>query len=75
MIDIIIYTLLAIAFLVVSYVFYQLFIKIHLDAAKFKKMDPNLKVFIAPFSGLLGVQKKNVKQYGDSHRFVKDMIK
>jgi hypothetical protein len=60
MISLILYGILSLLFILVSYVVYQLFIKIHLDAAKFKKMDPNLKVFIAPFSGLLGVQKKNV---------------
>jgi hypothetical protein len=60
MISLILYGILSLLFILVSYVVYQLFIKIYLDAAKFKKMDPNLKVFIAPFSGLLGVQKKNV---------------
>lgn len=38
-------------------------------------MDPSLKLFVSPFTGLLGVQKKCIEKYGDSHRFVKDMIK
>jgi len=38
-------------------------------------MDPSLKTYIAPFSGMLGVQKENIAKYGDSQRFMKDMIK
>lgn len=41
----------------ILYIFYMFIIKIHIEAARFKKMDPKLKVFVAPFSGLQGVQK------------------
>jgi hypothetical protein len=44
----------------VLYIFYMFFIKIYIDAARFRKMDPNLKTFIAPFSGIQGVQKNMV---------------
>ena len=57
------------------YIVYMFFIKIYIDAARFKKMDPELKTFIAPFSGLLKVQKNNVEKYGDSHKFIKDLVK
>ena len=57
------------------YIFYMFFIKIYTDAARYKKMDPNLKAFIAPFSGLLKIQKENVEKHGDSHKFIKDLIK
>ena len=59
----------------VLYVVYHFLIKIYFLSSKFQKMDPNLKVFIAPFFGLVGIQKQNIEKYGDSHRFVKDMIK
>lgn len=55
----------------ILYVFYMFFVKIYIDAARFRKMDPNLKTFIAPFSGIQGVQKFNIEKYGDSHRFAK----
>lgn len=38
-------------------------------------MDPTLKIYVSPFTGLNGVQKKCVEQYGDSHWFIKDMLK
>lgn len=59
----------------VAYVIYMFLIKIYIDAARFKRMDPGLKTFIAPFSGMLKVQKQNIEKYGDSHRFIKDLIK
>jgi len=54
------FLLIAIPLALVLYVVYMFFIKIYLDAARFKKMDPNLKIFIAPFTGLQGVQKNNI---------------
>lgn len=59
----------------ILYVFYMFFVKIYIDAARFRKMDPNLKTFIAPFSGIQGVQKSNIEKYGDSHRFAKQLVK
>ena len=61
------------AFLI--YILYEFVIKIYVVANSLKKMDPSLKLFVSPFTGLLGVQKKCIEKYGDSHRFVKDMIK
>ena len=61
--------------LLILFLFYHLVIKIYLAAWQFKKMDPSLKTYIAPFSGMLGVQKENIAKYGDSQRFMKDMIK
>jgi hypothetical protein len=58
-----------------AYVLYAFIIKIYWTAAQFKRMDPSLKTFITPFVGLIGLQKKNTEQYGDSHKFVKDMMK
>lgn len=63
--------LIALPVLLLLYVIYMFFIKIYIDAARFRKMDPNLKTFIAPFSGIQGVQKFNLDKYGDSHRFAK----
>lgn len=63
--------LLLIPLALILYVFYMFFIKIYIDAARFRKMDPNLKTFIAPFSGIQGVQKINLEKYGDSHHYVK----
>jgi hypothetical protein len=63
--------LIALPVLLLLYVIYMFFIKIYIDAARFRKMDPNLKTFIAPFSGIQGVQKFNLEKYGDSHRFAK----
>lgn len=57
--------------LAVLYVVYMFLIKIYIDARRFQKMDPNLKLFVAPFSGLQGVQQKNLQQYGDTHYFTK----
>lgn len=42
---------------IMLYIVYMFFIKIYIDAAKIKKMDPELKLYIAPFSGVQGVQK------------------
>lgn len=44
----------------VVYIIYMFTIKIYIDAARFKKMDPEIKTFVAPFSGLIGLQKKNL---------------
>lgn len=63
--------LIALPVLLLLYVIYMFFIKIYIDAARFRKMDPNLKTFIAPFSGIQGVQKFNLEKYGDSHHFAK----
>lgn len=59
----------------ILFLLYHLVIKIYLAAWQFKKMDPTLKTYIAPFSGMLGVQQQNIAKYGDSQRFMKDMIK
>ena len=59
----------------IAFLVYHLVIKIYLAANQFKKMDPNLKCYIAPFSGMLGVQQKNIELYGDSQKFMKDMIR
>lgn len=40
-----------------AYFIYHFFIRIYLEAARFKKMDPTLKIYITPFSGLAGLQK------------------
>ena len=53
------------------YIAYQFLVKIYIDANRFKKMDSTLQVFVAPFSGLIGIQKECVKKYGDSHHFIK----
>ena len=60
---------------VVLYVLYNFVIKIYLDANRFKKMDPETKIFVSPFFGLLGLQKKCLQKYGDSLQYVKDMMK
>lgn len=39
---------------------YQFIFKLYIVAAKLKKMDPTLKNYISPFTGLNGVQKKCV---------------
>lgn len=43
--------------LIALYLLYHLVIKIYLVAWQFKKMDPTLKFYIAPFSGMLGLQQ------------------
>ena len=58
-----------------GWITYQFLVKIYIDGYRFKRMDPRLKVFIAPFSGLIGIQKKCVEKYGDSHHFIKEMVK
>jgi hypothetical protein len=60
---------------ILAYLVYHLVIKIYLAAHQFKKMDPEIKCYIAPFSGMLGVQRKNIELYGDSQKFMKDMIR
>lgn len=54
---------------------YEFIIKLYIIANRLKKMDPTLKIYVSPFTGLNGVQKKCVEQYGDSHWFIKDMLK
>ena len=68
-------TISALVLLFVLWVVYEFIIKIYWIAYKLKKMDPSLKLYIKPITGLNGVQTKCVQQYGDSHRFVKDMMK
>jgi hypothetical protein len=70
-----IYYLLGIPLLVFLYLFYEFIIKIYLNGWKFKKMDPSLKTYIAPFFGMLGIQQESIKKYGDSQKFMKDMVK
>jgi hypothetical protein len=43
--------------LFVLYVVYEFVIKLNMTVGKFKKMDPTIKIFTSPFTGLLGVQK------------------
>lgn len=52
--------ILLIPLLLIAYVFYMFFIKIYIDAARFRRMDPTIKTFISPFSGIQGVQKLNL---------------
>jgi hypothetical protein len=47
----------ALLLLLTLYLLYHLIIKIYLAAYQFKKMDPSLKLYIAPFAGMLGVQR------------------
>ncbi len=55
--EIIYFTPIAILIAFLVYIVYQFFIRIYIDGNRFKRMDPNLKVFIAPFSGLIGLQR------------------
>ena len=59
----------------ILWIFYRFFIRIYIEAWQYKRMDPTLKVFVAPMSGLLKVQKNCLEKYGDSHWFVKDMMR
>lgn len=43
--------------LLLLYVIYEFVIKLNMTVGKFKKMDPTIKIFTSPFTGLLGVQK------------------
>ena len=72
--SILVLLLISVPLIIVLYVIYMFFIKIYIDAARFRKMDPNLKIFIAPFSGIQGVQKFNLEKYGDSHHFAKQLV-
>lgn len=47
-----------IVLLFILYVLYEFVIRLNLTVSKFKKMDPTIKIFTSPFTGLLGVQKK-----------------
>ena len=67
--------LLGLALAFFAFLLYHIVIKIYLAAYQFKKMDPHIKCYIAPFSGMLGVQQKNIELYGDSQKFMKDMIR
>jgi|JI6StandDraft_1071083.scaffolds.fasta_scaffold57022_5 cytochrome P450 len=60
---------------VLIWLFYRFFIRIYLEAARYKKMDPTLKVFVSPMSGLLKVQRQCLEKHGDSHWFVKQMMR
>lgn len=59
----------------ILFVVYHFFIKIYIVAAQFKKMDPGLPILVTPIVGLLGFQQANFRKYGDSLRYVKDMVK
>ena len=72
--DIIFYATIFITGLIL-YILYHFVIKIYIDANRFKKMDSETKIFVSPFFGLLGLQKKCLDQYGDSLKYVKDMVK
>ena len=43
--------------LFIFYVLYEFVLKLKITVGKFKKMDPTIKIFTSPFTGLLGVQK------------------
>jgi hypothetical protein len=43
--------------LFVLYVVYEFVIKLNMSVSRFKKMDPAIRIFTSPFTGLLGVQK------------------
>lgn len=60
---------------IILYVVYHFVIKIYLVAKKYQKMDPGLKILSTPFVGLLGLQRENFKKYGDSLKYVKDMVR
>ena len=65
----------ALLLVLTAFLLYHLIIKIYLAAYRFKQMDPSLKVYIAPFAGMLGVQRENIEKYGDAQHFMKEMIK
>lgn len=66
---------LAIIGLFAAFIFYKFFIALYLEVRKYKAMDPTLKVFIRPIFGLQKVQQECTEKYGDSHHFVKEMMK
>ena len=66
---------LILALSVIGYIIYRLFVKIHLDSRRFKKMDPNFRDLVSPLLGLVGLQEQSFKQYGDSFHYVKQMVK
>jgi hypothetical protein len=49
--------LLAVPACFILYFIYHFFIRIYLVAARFKKIDPSLKLLTNPIFGLLGVQQ------------------
>jgi hypothetical protein len=54
-----IYALLAsVAYLL--WIFYRFFVRIHLAARRFQKMDPSLKLIIGPISGLAKTEKQSL---------------
>lgn len=69
------YYLLVLPGALLLYVAYYFFIHIYIVAARFKKMDPSLKVLVTPFVGLLGMQRQNLEKHGDSLRYVKEMVR
>lgn len=66
---------LAIPAALLLYLFYRFFIHIYIEAWRYKRMDPALKIFVSPLAGLLSVQRKCLEKYGDSHHFVRQMMK
>lgn len=66
---------LAATFLLMLYFVYHFIIKIYLTARKFLRMDSSLKVFVAPFTGIVGLQTKSIQNFADSHHFIKEMIR
>lgn len=49
-----------IVFIIAAWFVYEFVIKLYLVANKLKKMDPSLKIYITPLTGLNGLQKKCV---------------
>ncbi len=47
----------AVMLVLVAVLVYYFLIRIYLVAKRYKRMDPTLKTFITPFTGLVGLQK------------------
>ena len=58
-----------------AFLIYKFFISLYLQVRRYKAMDPTLKVFVRPIFGLQKVQQECTEKYGDSHHFVKEMMK
>lgn len=66
--------LLVALFVFAAYFFYKFYVSLWLNVRRYKAMDPSLKVFVKPLTGLQSIQQECRVKYGDSHYFIKEMI-
>lgn len=73
--NLMLWLLLLLPVLAIFFILWELLLKLHVAAWRYKRMDPSLPVFVSSMlRGALFLQRQNIIKFGDSHHHVKQMV-